>query len=195
MSKKDRKQLSILVVLLAVLGLTIAFGYRMVSPPVASTIQPPEPKKTSANPPAASEARIRLDLVEKSEEAGQENRRRNLFQYGQAPAPPQPVGRGSGSLVPGPNSAPPVNVMSTPVPTVRPGPPAPPPVPLKYQGFATTPSPNGGFIAFLADDARHYNVTAGEVLMGRFRILGITDKSVEIEDLDYNRRQTLPLIK
>jgi hypothetical protein len=38
-------------------------------------------------------------------------------------------------------------------------------------------------------------VTAGEVLMGRFRILGITDKSVEIEDLDYSRRQTLPLIK
>jgi len=31
--------------------------------------------------------------------------------------------------------------------------------------------------------------------MGRFRIATITDKAVEIEDLEYNRRQTLPLMK
>ena len=55
--------------------------------------------------------------------------------------------------------------------------------------------PGGGLTAFLADDARHYNVTAGEVLMGRYRIASISDKSVEVEDLEYNRRQTLLLLK
>ena len=90
--------------------------------------------------------------------------------------------------------------MNTPqqqIITTPPPPPAPPPVPLKYQGFATiqSPNPNPGFTAFLADDTRHYNVTVGEVLMGRFRVLNITDKSVDIEDLAYNRRQTLPLVK
>jgi hypothetical protein len=50
-------------------------------------------------------------------------------------------------------------------------------------------------IAFVADDSRHYNVTAGEVLLGRYRILSITDKSIEVEDMEYNRRQTLPLLK
>jgi hypothetical protein len=195
MSKKDRKQLGILAVLLAVLGVTVMFGYRMISPPVASTIQPPEPKKTSANPPAPSDARIRLDLVEKSDAAEQENRRRNLFQYGQAPAPPAPQQVARGPVVPNPNAAP---VVTPPPPVINMGPsqrPAPPPIPLKYQGFATIQTPSGGFTAFLSDDTRHYNVTAGEVLMGRFRVLSITDKSVEVEDLEYNRRQTLPLIK
>ena len=50
--------------------------------------------------------------------------------------------------------------------------------------------------AFLVDDAaRHYNVTVGEVLMGRYRVSQISTSSVEIEDLESNRRQTLPLLK
>jgi hypothetical protein len=65
---------------------------------------------------------------------------------------------------------------------------------LKYQGFALTSTPNR-LIAFVADDTRHYNVTAGEILMGRYRIVSITEKAVEVEDLDFNRRQTLPLVK
>jgi len=64
---------------------------------------------------------------------------------------------------------------------------------LKYQGFAA--SSGQGMTAFVSDDSRHYNVTVGEVLMGRYRIVSISDKSIEIEDLEYNRRQTLPLLK
>ena len=70
-------------------------------------------------------------------------------------------------------------------------PPPPPPINLKYQGFAQSPD----LTAFLADDTRHYNVTVGEILMGRYRIISITDKTVEIEDLQFNRRQMLPLLK
>jgi hypothetical protein len=55
---------------------------------------------------------------------------------------------------------------------------------------------NSSLTAFLADDfARHYNVTVGEVLMGKYRVSQITDATVEIEDLEASRRQTLPLLK
>jgi len=50
--------------------------------------------------------------------------------------------------------------------------------------------------AFLTDDAsRHYNVMPSEILMGRYRINQISTASVEVEDLETNRRQTLPLLK
>jgi hypothetical protein len=31
--------------------------------------------------------------------------------------------------------------------------------------------------------------------MGRYRILAITDKVVDVEDIEYNRRQSLPIAK
>ena len=50
--------------------------------------------------------------------------------------------------------------------------------------------------AFLTDDAsRHYNVSAGEILMGRYRITQLSPTFVEVEDIETNRRQTLPLLK
>ena len=190
MIKQDRRKLSILIVLLGVLGLTLVLAYRMNQPDTTSAVQPPPPKP-STNPSAPSDARIRLDLVEGSEDAPQDIGKRNLFQYQQAPPPPPPVP---------PRGSPPTNVNTTTtvqisVPPQPPRPPAPPPISLKYQGFAATSAPNRGFTAFLADESRHYNVTVGEILMGRYRIVGITDKSVDVEDLEYNRRQTLPLLK
>ena len=189
MSKPDRQKLSILAVLMGVLGLTVVLGYRMNQPPTTAAV-PPSVQKTSANPPAANDARIRLDLVESGGNDGNIGKR-NLFQYQQAPPPPVSGSRRGG---------PPVTVPNTPAPTPIPlqtrpqGPPQPPPIGLKYQGFAATLAPNRGFTAFLSDDSRHYNVTVGEVLMGRFRIASITDTSVEVEDLQNNRRQTLPLL-
>src|SRR5438093_12601307 len=192
MTKQDRQKVSILVVLLAVLGVTIAFGYRLNQPQTTSAVQTPEPKP-SANPPAASDARILLELVEKPDAAEEDIGKKNLFQYHQAPEPPAssapPRGGPSSSPIPAPLQAP----VPTPI-TRPPQPPAAPPIPLKYQGFASTTNPSG-LTAFVSDDSRHYNVTVGEILMGRYRIVSITDKSVEVEDLEYNRRQTLPLLK
>ena len=68
-------------------------------------------------------------------------------------------------------------------------------MPLKYQGYLVLDTPPGRFTAVIADDSRHYNVTVGEVLMGRYRILAITDKVVDVEDIEYNRRQSLPIVK
>jgi len=190
MTKQDRQKFSILIVLLGVLGVTVVFAYRMNQPQTTAAVQVSE-TKSPANPAAPTDAaRIRLDLLQKSD-VDDGISKRNLFQYQQAPPPPPPAPPRGGPPPATLNTAPPPAVT---IPVARPpGPPPPPPITLKYTGFATTTA-NGGYTAFIGDDSRHYNVTVGEVLMGRFRIAAISDKSVEIEDLEYNRRQTLPLL-
>lgn len=193
MSRQDRQKLSILIVLLGVLVLTLVLGYRMNRQPVVTAaVQAPE-TKPSANPPAPADARIRLDLVEKPEKSLEEIGRKNVFQYREAPAPPPPRG-GSPARVPQP-SAP---LVGGPVPNQPPAtiaPPGPPPIPFKYQGYALDNSQSGQITAFLTDDTRHYNVGIGEILMGRYRITQISANSVEIEDIENNRRQMVPVAK
>src|SRR5262249_61607560 len=96
MPKQDRQNLSILIVLLGVLGVTVVFAYRMNEPQTTAAVQVPETKSASTPAaPAADSARIRLDLLEKSDaEAG--TAKRNLFQYQQAPPPPPPAPPGGG---------------------------------------------------------------------------------------------------
>jgi len=195
MTKQYRQKLNIFIILLVVLGLTLVLGYRMSSPPSVFTVQPPEPKP-AANVPTASDARIRLDLVDKPEES--EAGRTNVFQYRQGRPAPDPEGSKPVPVTP-------PGLVTPPVPTVAPtprpptAPPPPPPIPLKYQGFAVLNFGNSGtpaLMAFLSDDSsHHYNVSVGEVLLGRYRIVGITDKNVEVEDLQNNRRQVFPLLK
>jgi hypothetical protein len=204
MSKQDRQKFSILIVLLVVLGMTAVLGYRMNQPPTTAAVQVPE-TKTSANPPAPTDARIRLDLMEKAEGSKEEIGRKNVFQYQKPPAPPAasrpsvPGSGGSASTTPGPQQPVPPSVGLPPTasgPSASVAPPGPPPIPLKYQGYAVESAPGGQMTAFLTDDAsRHYNVTPSEILMGRYRINQISTASVEVEDLETNRRQTLPLLK
>jgi hypothetical protein len=196
MSKQDRQKLSVLIILSGVLVLTLVLGYRMNKPVVTAAIQVPE-TKPSANPPAATDARIRLDLIEKPEDSAEEIGRKNVFQYRQTPAPVSPSSRGgSSATIPLP-SPPDMNgaLAGRPLPAITP--PGPPPIPFKYQGYAVESSPSGQMIAFLTDEAaaHHYNVGIGEVLMGRYRITQIAANSVEVEDIENNRRQTLPLAK
>jgi hypothetical protein len=188
---KDRQKLSILAILIVVLGLTLFLGYRMNGPASAAPDEAAE-TKTSQNPPHASDARINLDLVAKGEDSEDTVGRRNVFTYREAPPPPPPGSRSGGPMPP----SPPAPVATQPIPSQPVAPPPPPTIPLQYQGFLVNRSPGGGMIAVLAEGtARHYNVTVGEVLMGRYRVTRISETSVEVEDLEYNRRQTLPVIK
>jgi hypothetical protein len=199
MSKQDRQKLSILVVLLGVLGLTLILGYRMNKPVVTAAVQGGEakpPSNPSVNPPAPTDARIRLDLIEKSQNSLEEIGRKNVFQYRQNQASAVAGSRGRSPIIPSQPAAP-VASESLPVrPPAMIAPPGPPPIPFKYQGYATQDVPGGLMIAFLTDEtSHHYNVAVGETLMGRYRITQISANSLEIEDTDNNRRQKLPLIK
>ncbi len=193
MSKKDRQKVSILVVLLGVLGLTLVLAYRMNKPASTAAVQSPE-TKPAPSAQTATDAKIRLDELENQEAA--DAGRTNVFQYREGRGAPGSSVPGSSGIAPPP---PPAPVVQTPAPgPPRPvvPPPGPPPIPLKYQGFAVVSSPTPKLTAFLQDDSqRHFNVTVGEVLLGRYRIATITDTSIEIEDLQFNRRQVLPLQK
>jgi hypothetical protein len=193
MSKQDRQKLSILVILLGVLALTIVLGYRMNRPAVTAAVQVPE-SKPSANPPAPTDARIRLDLIEKSE-SSQEIGRKNVFQYRQTPAPPSGSRGGSSVNTPQPSAPAVIGPAGLGPPAVI-APPGPPPIPFKYQGYAVESVPPRQITAFLTDEtSHHYNVRIGEILMGRYRVTQISTNSVEVEDVQSNRRQTLPLAK
>ncbi|HYR87241.1 MAG TPA: hypothetical protein VE422_24375 [Terriglobia bacterium] len=191
MSKRDRQKLSILVVLLAVLGLTLVLAYRMNRPASTAAVQSTE-TKAAPSLQTATDAKIRLDLLENPEasDAG----RTNVFQYREGRSAPGNSLPGSRDIAPPP---PPAPVAPTPpVAPLRPAPPAVPSIPLKYQGFAVVSSPTPKLTAFVQDDLqRHFNVTVGEILLGRYRIATITDTSIEVEDLQFNRRQVLPLQK
>ena len=188
MSKQDRQKLGIFIILVIVLGLTLVLGYRMNRPSSTAAVQSAEPAP-AAKPSTASDARIRVDIVE-NPETGAGVGQKNLFQYGQR----QPAQ----SVVPPPGPAGPVTnappqAAAPPAPIVPAGPPPPPPIPLRFTGFAIV---NSSLRAFLSDDSsRNFIVTAGEVLLGRYRITQITDRAVEVEDLQFNRRQMLALQK
>src|SRR5215831_18488636 len=192
MTKQDRQKISILGILLAVLASVVVMVLRMNEPAAATTaaVQAAETPKISVNPPAAIDASLRKDLLDKPD-SGQHIGKKNIFEYQQAPLAPPPPGppRGSRTTPFQPN---PARIGSVPgnVPTVS-QPPLPPPMPLKYMGYLAVDAPGGGFTAVLSDDLRHYNVTVGEVLMGRYRVLTISDKIVDVEDLEYKRRQSL----
>lgn len=192
MTKQDRQKISILVVLLAVLASVVVMVLRMNEPGTTTTAAVQEPPRIPANLPAPTDASLRKDLLDKPDN-GQEIGKKNIFEYRQAPPPPPVPGppRGSRTTPFEPNrGSVPVNI-----PPTTPQPPLPPQIPLKYVGYLTLDAPGGGFTAVLSDDSRHYNVTAGEVLMGRYRVLTISDKIVDVEDLEYKRRQSLPIVK
>src|SRR2546425_9580764 len=145
MSKQDRQKFSILVVLLVVLGMTAVLGYRMNQPPTTAAVQVPE-TKTSANPPAPTDARIRLDLIENAEGSKEKIGRKNVFQYQKPPAsrPPVPGSGGSASTTPGTQQpAPPLFGLPPTTSGYSPSaaPPGPPPIPLKDQGYPAGGAP------------------------------------------------------
>src|SRR5256712_3147155 len=155
MSKQDRQKFSILMVLLVVLGMTAVLGYRMNQPPTTAAVQVPE-TKTSANPPAPTDARIRLDLIEKAEGSQEEIGRKNAFQYQKPPAPPAsrppvPGSGGSASTTPGPQQPAPPSFGLPPTTngsSASPAPPGPPPLPLEHDGHAAEGPPRSPMTAF-----------------------------------------------
>ena len=45
-------------------------------------------------------------------------------------------------------------------------------------------------MASIDDKTNHYYVREGEYILGRYRIVRVSETSVEIEDTEQNRRQT-----
>jgi hypothetical protein len=71
-----------------------------------------------------------------------------------------------------------------------PPPPPPPPVPFKAMGYQQ--DTKGQRLAYLSDDQEIYIVHEGQEFGQRFRVLKITDSSVEVQDETYHQIVQLP---
>ncbi|HEV2578323.1 MAG TPA: hypothetical protein VGU25_14035 [Acidobacteriaceae bacterium] len=107
---------------------------------------------------------------------------RNIFSLISAP---QPVILPS--HVPPPRPKTPVYTPPPPPP----GPPPPPPINLKF--FGTARRSNGLVQAFLLQGDNVYLASAGEIVAHKYKIVAINLNSIQVEDLQNNNTQTLPL--
>jgi hypothetical protein len=76
-----------------------------------------------------------------------------------------------------------------PVPPPPPPPPPPLTLPVKFYGYGSVPTKR----AFLTDGDKIYIVGEGDTLLGRFRILRISNASLEFEEISTGARGTAPL--
>jgi hypothetical protein len=128
---------------------------------------------------------LRLDLLAKVQNTDSAGPGRNVFQFGQAPLPPEP----KVPLKPPPAAA----VISTsPPPTAPPGPPPPPPITLRYYGFSSIPGSTAK-TAFFLDGEDILVAKEGETVKRRYRVVRIGATSVVMEDTESKRQQTIPL--
>jgi hypothetical protein len=84
----------------------------------------------------------------------------------------------------------------TPPPSFTPPPtPPPPPIPLKFYGFASKPGETKRI--FLAEGDPQNSIVfiakQGDIVDRRYRVLQIAANSVQIEDVLYSNKQTIPL--
>lgn len=118
---------------------------------------------------------LRLDWLRASEAVKYEGKGRNIFRADSVPPPDTSVKN-------------PV-VDKTPLPP--PGPPPPPPINLKFYGFASKPGQPKQ--VFLSQGEDVFIAAEGDIVNRRYKVVRIGATSVEVEDLQYNHRQTLPL--
>ena len=116
-----------------------------------------------------------LKLLSQSEQAKYEGRGRNIFVNGPVVIePPRGDGRSAGNTPP-------------PTPVVQP----PPPINLKFFGFASKPGEAKKI--FLSQGEDIFIAGEGDIVDRRYRVLHISPAAVDIEDVLNNNRQSIPL--
>ena len=108
---------------------------------------------------------------------------RNIFSAQSAPPPvaiPPPV-------APARPAPPPI-----PCPPNCPPPPPPPPIDLKYFGVET--GPNGARQACLLHGDAVFIASPGDVVLRRYKVLSVDAKSIQVQDMQNNNTQVLPLL-
>jgi hypothetical protein len=152
---------------------------------------------TAANAPAASSRRgaartsgagaqelvpdVHLEALER-ERPKPGDVDRNLFRFKAKPAPPP------APVAPRPAEPPP----APPAPIGPPPPPPVPPIPFKFIGILEVPG-QARRVAILSDSRGVYHGREGDIIEGRYRILKIGTESIEMAEVDGQRRQTIRL--
>ena len=189
---ENRKQLYALGVLgaiaLAMLGRALWPSSPGTAPAAAqtassSTAARPGARRTASGKVApAAEPRLDptldLNLLSQSEEIKYEGNGRNIFVAGSVAKIEPPKGSGT---------------TDNQVGGVRPLPaiPPPPPIPLKFFGFANRPGDPKK--VFLSQGEDVFIAAEGDIVDRRYRVLHISPTAVDVEDVLNNNRQSLPL--
>jgi len=150
-----------------------------VAPPPHPTARVRGADRQKKNLPMVSslDPTLRFDWLSRSEDTKYEGSGRNIFRA-QVDIP-KPIAPGATDHA---------KKQPPPQPT---GPPLPPPIDLKFYGFASKP----GEIkkVFLAKGDDIFIASEGDIVDRRYKVLRISPGSVEIEDVLNNNRQEIPL--
>jgi hypothetical protein len=141
---------------------------RILTRPRPNAKRPPSPKTLDPT--------LRFDLLRSSENREYSGGKRNIFEAEQIRIPTPIV---------------PNNVAKVELPKGPPPPPPPPPINLKFYGFANKAGETKQIFLLSGDDV--FLAREGEIVNRRYRVIRITNNSVEIEDVLNNNRQTIPL--
>jgi hypothetical protein len=147
-----------------------------------TTVRPATRRMRSGAPKPVTEPRLDptldLTLLAQTEGTKYTGNGRNIF-VAQAEPIPTPV-------------APAMKLDAAPLtPPQPPPPPPPPPINLKFFGFANKPGEPKK--AFLSQGEDVFIAVEGDIVDRRYKIIHIGPMSVEVEDVLYNNRQSIPL--
>jgi|SRR5215470_9829605 len=192
---ENRTQLIVLAALLGVAVLLLAHAFWPSSDSLPTTSaattsstgqsRPASRRTSSGRLVAATEPRLdptlNLELLRESEEVKYSGNGRNIFVPGSVPIE-KPKGSGVTDHPQAPVYTPPV---------VAP----PPPINLKFFGFAS--KPGEAKKVFLLQNEDMWVAGEGDIVDRRYRVLHISNSppAVEVEDVLNNHRQSLPLVQ
>ena len=174
---RQKRQVIVLVVLVAVAALIWSFEWRKQAPsmPATSFIQ-------DSNRLGVENPQIRWQELERAQKTEYKSNGRNPFSNN-APLTPHEIQQKTNEA----RNDPPPPVAPQPPPTRASLPPN-----LKYFGYGTVPngSPRR---AFFTDGEEEYIVSEGDTLLGRYRILRIGNTNVEFQEISSGLPGTTPL--
>ena len=165
------------------------------STPSAAVTAPENPQSTAATdntiaarrgikaaaPGATLDPTLHMEAMRVTESVEYSGSGRNIFSAASAPVVipvPKAPARTAELAAPGP-------------PPPPPGPPPPPPIDLKFFGVTIS---HGTRQAFLLHDDNVYMANAGDVVLRRYKVIAVDAKSIQVEDMQNNNRETLPLL-
>lgn len=182
MASKSRRQLGLLVALLAVLFFVLIIN----RDPAPSGSTAPAPARAQRQVAPAAPAREEMEVVRLNALNGArpdpEAGARDPFRFRPVAPPPAPPPPPGGGLGPG----------GLPMPPVPVGPPPPPPIAMKFIGLVEQ-APSRLKLAVLSDGKNVFYGKEGDTIEGRYRIERIGAESIDMAYIDGRGRQTLRL--
>ncbi|MDP9050842.1 MAG: hypothetical protein M3O31_09005 [Acidobacteriota bacterium] len=146
-----------------------------------------KPARSLGTTSAALDPSLHMDAMLVSEQVQYAGSGRNIFSPNSAPPVviPKPLANARVVAPPPPIPCPP----NCPVPVVQP----PPPIDLKFWGTVEN-TPSGARKALLLHGEDVFVASAGEIVMRRYRVIAVNARTIEVEDMQNNNKQTLPLL-